>query len=126
MKGKRVLSDKEWYSKNSRKMMSTGKRIIWILTINAVLWVWCSYILAWFDKGQIAEQLSSNVCTVIIGQTLGYLVTSCITGIFRYNPKFGGDSTYPDDIRNREEHAANNPDCSVDNTEYVDVADETV
>lgn len=96
--GKRVLTDTEWYSKHSRKLMSTSKKIIWLLTINGILWIWCTYLLAWFDKVQIAETLSSNICTVVLGQTLGYLITSCVSAIFRYNPKFGGESTYPDDL----------------------------
>ena len=101
MAGKRELTDTEWYSKNSRRLMSTSKKIIWLLTINAILWIWCSYILAWFDKVQIAESLSSNVCSVVIGQTLGYLITNCVSNIFRYNPKFGGESSYPVDVANR-------------------------
>ena len=96
--GKRVLTDTEWYSKHSRKLMSTSKKIIWLLTINGILWIWCTYLLAWFDKVQIAETLSSNIWTVVLGQTLGYLITSCVSAIFRYNPKFGGESTYPDDL----------------------------
>ena len=71
------------------------------MTINGILWIWCSYLLAWFDKVQIAESLSSNVCNVVIGQTLGYPITKTIENVFRYNPKFGGDSTYPEDVANR-------------------------
>lgn len=96
--GKRELTDTEWYSKNSRKLMSTSKKVIWLLTINGIMWIWCTYLLAWFDKVQIAETLSSSICTVVLGQTLGYLITSCVSAIFRYNPKFGGESTYPDDL----------------------------
>ena len=91
------LSDEEYYSKHTRHAMSTSKKLIWILTINGILWIWCSYILAWFDKVQIAESLSSNVCSVIIGQTLGYFITASVKNIFRYNPKLGGQSTYPGD-----------------------------
>lgn len=100
-KGKRELTDSEFYSRHSRRMINTSTKLIWLLTINGILWIWCSYLLAWFDKVQIAESLSSNVCNVVIGQTLGYLITKTIENVFRYNPKFGGDSTYPEDVANR-------------------------
>ena len=92
-----VKDETMYYSKQNRKMMTTAKQIIWLLTINGILWVWCSYVLAWFDKIQIAESLSSNVCTVILGQTIGYLITKTVENVFRYNPRFGGDSTYFED-----------------------------
>lgn len=111
--GKRELTDTEWYSKNSRKLMSTSKKIIWLLTINGILWIWCTYLLAWFDKVQIAETLSSNICTVVLGQTLGYLITSCVTNIFRYNPKFGGESTYPGDTTAKTPEATNTNNTTV-------------
>ena len=81
----------------SKTLQSTSKQLIWLFSINGILWIWCSYILAWFDKVQIAESLSSNVCSVIIGQTLGYFITASVKNIFRYNPKLGGQSTYPGD-----------------------------
>ena len=92
-------SDEKYYSRQNRKMISTTKKLIWLLTINGILWIWCSYALAWFDKIQIAESLSSNVCTVIIGQTLGYLITKTVENVFRYNPKLGGESTYHEDVQ---------------------------
>lgn len=88
---KQEPTDREYLSKMNRKMMSTSKKIIWILTINGILWIWCSYILAFMGKDQIAESLSSNICTVIIGQTLGYLITKTIENIFKYND-IGGTS----------------------------------
>lgn len=79
------LSDQAYLSNMNRKLMSTSKKIIWILTVNGILWIWCSYILAFMGKDQIAESLSSNICTVIIGQTLGYLITKTVENIFKYN-----------------------------------------
>ena len=103
--GRRVLTDSQFYRKNSRKFITMTQKLIWVLTINGILWIWCSYILAWFDKIQIAESLSSNVCNVIIGQTIAFLVTNSIQNIFRYNPKFGGESSYPEDVNERSTNA---------------------
>lgn len=40
-------------------------------------------------KDQIAESLSSNVCTVIIGQIIAYFLTKTVENVFKNN-NFGG------------------------------------
>ena len=37
------------------------------------------------DKMQIAESLSSNVCTVVLGQMGMYLITKTLENCFKYN-----------------------------------------
>ena len=49
--------------------------------------MWCSYVLAWFDKVSIAESLSSTVTEVIVGTTLGYLVTKTIENVSKYGSR---------------------------------------
>lgn len=85
-----------------RFMYNASKKLVWLLTINGCLWIWMSYLLALLGREQIAESLSSNVCTVILGELMTFLLTKTIENVFRYNPKFGGDSTFPDDIITRE------------------------
>lgn len=80
-------------------LMSTTKQLVWLFSINGILWIWCSYVLAFMDKIQIAESLSSNVCTVVIGQMAMYLLTKTVENVFRYNEKFGGRSTYSYDAQ---------------------------
>lgn len=80
-------------------LMSTTKQLVWLFSINGILWIWCSYVLAFMDKIQIAESLSSNVCTVVIGQMAMYLLTKTVENVFRYNEKFGGRSTYSYDVQ---------------------------
>lgn len=75
--------------KMRRFFNTTSKCLIWFFSINAALWIWCSYILAWFGRADIAESLSSNVCTVCIGTMAVYLVTKTIENVFKYN-NFGG------------------------------------
>ena len=72
---------------------TTSKQIVWILLINSILWIWCSYVLAFMDKGQIAEALSSNVCTVVIGQVVMYFLTKTVENVFKHNDfKYTGKS----------------------------------
>jgi len=59
------------------------------MVINSILWIWCSYLLAFLGKEQIAESLSSNVCTVILGQIITYFLTKTVENIFKNN-NFGG------------------------------------
>lgn len=68
-----------------KKRFETGKLIVWICLINGFLWVWCSYILAWLDKVQIAESLSQVAVTEIIGVVLAYCLKSAIENLSKNN-----------------------------------------
>lgn len=74
------------YKKN-QKRASTSKLLVWIIVINALAMMWCSYILAWFDKIAIAESLSSTVTQVIIGTALGYLLTKTVENVSKYGSR---------------------------------------
>ena len=74
----------------SKTVDSTGKQLMWLLTINACIWIYMSYGLAWSGREQIAEALSSTICTTILGTVIAYLSTSTVSNISKYNPKFGG------------------------------------
>lgn len=64
---------------------TTSKQLVWFYSINGVAWIWCSYILAFMGKDQIAESLSSNVCSVIIGQIGFYMISKTVENVFKYN-----------------------------------------
>lgn len=65
--------------------METTKRIIWICLVNGFAWVWCSYLLAWFDRVQIAESLSQVAVTEIVGVVLAYCIKSAIENLSKNN-----------------------------------------
>lgn len=58
------------------KKWTTMKLIVLLCLFNGFAWVWCSYILAWMGKEQIAESLSQVALTEIIGVVLVYAVKS--------------------------------------------------
>ena len=87
-----------------RFMNTTSKLVIWICIITSTVWISLSYVLAFIGREQIAESLSSNVCTVVVGQVIAYFVTKTTENIFRYNPKLGGASEYYEDVAARMEH----------------------
>lgn len=68
--------EKEW---------TTMKKIVYICLANGIAWVWCSYILAFFGKDQIAESLSQVAITEIVGVTLVYALKSICENLSKHN-----------------------------------------
>lgn len=58
-----------------------SKRITTFLLVNAVLWIWASYYLAWKDHAQIAQQLSQTACTTILGTIISNAVKSTVENV---------------------------------------------
>lgn len=69
--------------------ITTTKRIVWVCLANGIAWVWCSYILAWFGRGQIAESLSEVALTQIIAVVFVYALKSVLENLSKNN-------TWPD------------------------------
>ena len=75
--------------------MTTMKLIVGFCLLNGIAWVWCSYILAWLGKEQIAESLSQVALTEIIAVVLVYAVKSVFENLSKNNlwpDKPGSDS----------------------------------
>ena len=95
-RGKRSRSRKQTAVEQEKKSPETMKRVIWVCLINGLAWVWCSYLLAWMDKMQIAESLSQVAVTEIIGVVLAYAIKSTVENLSKNNrwPDGGtGDAT---------------------------------
>lgn len=71
--------------RQEKPKMETTKKVIWICLINGFAWVWCSYILAYLDKVQIAESLSQVAVTEIIGVVLAYCIKSAVENLSKNN-----------------------------------------
>lgn len=68
---------------DNKKFAQYTKRFVTLITLCAVIWISWSYVLAtmqFLQTGmtQMLESLSSNVCSVIIGTALGYMVKSFV------------------------------------------------
>lgn len=68
-----------------KKKHETMKMVVWVCLANGFAWVWCSYILAFLDKMQIAESLSQVAVTQIIGVVLAYAIKSAIENLSKNN-----------------------------------------
>ena len=80
-------------SQRGRKgRMETMKAIVWLCLLNGVAWVWCSYLLAYLGRGQIAESLSQVALAEIIGVVLAYALKSLAENLSKNNhwPDKGG------------------------------------
>lgn len=62
--------------KTVKKYVTYTKRWLTFILINSVVWVYLSYVLAFFDKVQIAETLSTQAVISIIATMIGYFAKS--------------------------------------------------
>lgn len=90
-----VLLTTEEYSaltekrQDSAPKTTTTKLVVWICLINGIAWVWCSYLLAWLGRGEIAESLSKVALTEIVAVVLVYAMKSLVENLSKNN-------TWPD------------------------------
>ena len=73
------------YQRRRPSKTTTTKRIVWACLINGIGWVWCSYVLAFLGRTEIAESLSRTAVTEIIGVVLLY----CVKSLFEKRKGFG-------------------------------------
>jgi hypothetical protein len=72
-----------------KSSVPTTKKLVWLCLGNGVAWVWCSYLLAYMGRSEIAEGLSKSAVTEIIGVVLVYAVKSLAENLSKNN-------TWPD------------------------------
>ncbi len=63
------------------------KRMLNFILVNSIGMMWCSYILAWFGKTEIAETLSKTIVTAVIGVVVPYFVTKTIENVSKYGSR---------------------------------------
>ncbi len=62
--------------KKGKKYITYTKRWLTFILINGVIWVYLSYVLAFMDRVQIAETLSTQAVISIIATMIGYFAKS--------------------------------------------------
>jgi len=68
-----------------KKKGTTTKRVVWACLCNGFAWVWCSYLLAYLGRAEIAESLSKVAITEIIGVVLVYSLKSLAENLSKNN-----------------------------------------
>ena len=86
-----------WLSAHRSKRGRTEpmKAAVWLCLFNGCAWVWCSYLLAYLGREQIAEQLSGKAVTEIIAVILAYAIKSLVENLSKNN-------NWPDKARKDE------------------------
>ena len=69
----------------SENRTTTSKRIVWFCLINGIAWVWCSYLLAYLGRAEIAENLSTVALTEIVAVVLTYSIKSLLENLSKNN-----------------------------------------
>lgn len=64
---------------------SETKWIVRFCLVNGVLWVWCSYLLAYLGRPEIAEDLSKIAVTEIIAVVLVYCCKALFENLAKHN-----------------------------------------
>lgn len=73
-RGKQKNPDKHTYTKN----------MVTFIIVNAIAWVYLTYVLAFVGREQIAETLAVEIVKVIIGVALLYLLKATLENIFKH------------------------------------------
>ena len=60
----------------SAKKIQFSKKWLTIIMICSIVWISFSYILAFMDKAEIAQELSDGIVKVVIAALLGYFLKS--------------------------------------------------
>ena len=74
-----------WGERGKREKCTTTKKVVWFCLGNGVAWVWCSYILAYLGRAEIAESLSKVALTEIVAVVLTYSVKSLFENLSTHN-----------------------------------------
>ena len=91
------------------------KAMVGLIIIMACIDLQLSYVLAFFDKIQIAEELSKQVCTTILGVAFVYMVRA----YFDSRAEYGTKKYLDNKINNKiEPIIENNTNNNIDNENY--------
>nr|DAD85694.1 MAG TPA: hypothetical protein [Siphoviridae sp. ctP6113] len=74
-----------WMSRHRNKPLETMKAVVWLCLVNGCAWVWCSYLLAYIGRTEIAESLSKVALTEIVAVVFTYAMKSLFENMSKNN-----------------------------------------
>jgi len=78
-------------------MQEFSKKIVWLLLVNSIIWIYLSYVLAYLGRIEIAETLSTTIVVQILGVMTIYSAKALAENLSKNN-------TWPDKyIEGRDE-----------------------
>lgn len=95
---------KEWWKKHQeKKAIEYHKKLLNFIIFNSIGMMWCSYVLAWHGKTDIAESLSNTVASSIVAVVIPYLITKTIENVSKYGSRINR-TTKDFDVRENKEY----------------------
>lgn len=67
------------------KRVETMKAVVWFCLCNGCGWVWCSYLLAYMGRTEIAESLSKVALTEIVVVVCTYALKALVEQLSKNN-----------------------------------------
>lgn len=89
-RGKREVPYEKW-------LQTFSKRAVAIILVVALIDLQLSYVLAFLGKEQIAESLSSEIASVIVGVMTGYFMKALFETFFEKREERLNKSSSPDE-----------------------------
>ncbi len=68
------------------------KKLLNFIIFNSIIMMYLSYVLAWFGRVDIAEELSKTIVTAVIGVVIPYLITKTVENISKYGSRLNNTS----------------------------------
>lgn len=93
-----------------RKNKEFSKRIINRIVNCCLIFMFLSYVLAWFGKVEIAESLSVAIATTTIVTCVGYMGKSTIENLSKYTDMFGNNLYTPEQFNQYQDNIYNDYD----------------
>lgn len=102
--GQRIIAENDAPKKQPDKKKggffeTFTKRAVFVLMANAIAWVWCSYVLAFIGRYEIAQSLSQTAVDTILGTLLGYFAKSAIENVNKHGINYIPRQQDPPDDR---------------------------
>lgn len=87
-----------WIKHQEKKELEYHKKLLNFIIFNALGMMWCSYVLAWYGKEEIAESLSNTVASSIVAVVIPYLITKTIENVSKYGSRLNRTTKDFDEI----------------------------
>ena len=91
-----------WKSYQEKRAIEYHKKLLNLIIFNSIGMMWMSYVLAWYGKETIAENLSNTVASSIVAVVIPYLITKTIENISKYGSRINKTTKDFDNIEDIE------------------------
>ena len=92
-----------WKSYQEKRAIEYHKKLLNLIIFNSIGMMWMSYVLAWYGKETIAENLSNTVASSIVAVVIPYLITKTIENISKYGSRINKTTKDFDNIETIED-----------------------